>query len=125
MTSGFTLLEVVVSLALLAVGVAIGVPLLITATGKAEGALMTRMAVGIAQSRLDEAGITYPLAAGTIHGVIRDRFRWQVRVMPAPDVLPANPYGLAAYDLTVIVDWRDGLARRNISLRSLRLGRAP
>lgn len=85
--SGFTLLEVLAAIALLAFAFAIGLRAMSGALGNAtRGAAMTT-AVLQAQSLLDAQGLTMPLRAGVQQGSFGDGATWQLRTsvyVPSP-----------------------------------------
>lgn len=122
--SGFTLIEVLVALAIAALGLA----LLVAATGSGlENAAIadrTIQATSQAQSRLAQVGRTVPLRKGDYFGDEGDGFHWRVRV--ADPLLHgssgAAAGGLALYPVTVTESWRSGAEEKKLSLYSERLG---
>lgn len=85
------------------------------------------VALGHAESLLARAGIDQPLAVGVRSGRFEDGMAWREDVAIHLDSnLPSDalPSGMTPYDVTVAVTWRDGGKDREVSLSSLRLGRA-
>ena len=124
--TGFTLLEVLVAFVLAAIGI---VALLqafaggLRNLGKMDEYVMAAM---VAESRLAEVGILYPVAAGEMEGVEEgDKYRWRVSIAPFADpdglaVMPEQTPNL--YLVEVDVSW-DGRRRPgHFLLHSLRLG---
>lgn len=122
---GFTLVEALVAFVIVAVGVAVALPLFSDTLTRNEDAITLRMAVSVARSKLAETGVLIPLAGGTNHGTEADRYRWRVDIAEAPQVLPENPLKIGAYEVTVSVAWGADNAERSIALRTLRLGPRP
>src|SRR5579875_2296601 len=77
---GFTLLEVLAAIALLAIAFAIGLSALGAATGNATRSAALTTAYERAQSILDQQGLTAPLQPGEIHGRFDDGAEWSVRI---------------------------------------------
>jgi prepilin-type N-terminal cleavage/methylation domain-containing protein len=132
-TRGFTLIEVLVSLAIAAIGMAFflsatGVGL--QNTGIADQSIQ---ATRLAQSHLAAVGFSVPLRQGSYSGDDGLGFRWQVRVS-APLAHPHPAGGQISpgasseapsrvlYPVEVGESWQSGFSHREIVLRSERLG---
>ncbi|MEO7149507.1 MAG: prepilin-type N-terminal cleavage/methylation domain-containing protein [Rhodanobacteraceae bacterium] len=89
--SGFTLLEVLAAIALLAFAFAIGLRAMSGALSNATRGAALTTAVLQAQSLLDAQGLTAPLRAGLRHGSFVDGATWQLRasVYTPPSSPPA------------------------------------
>ena len=115
--AGFTLIEVVVALAIAGLGVA----LLVAATGSgidnSSAGVRRVQAVSLAQSRLAQVGRTLPLRFGDYSGDEEGGFRWQVHVGPA-----AAHGAMALYPVTVTEAWQNGRRQNTQSLYSERMG---
>ncbi len=115
--AGFTLIEVVVGLAIAGLGLA----LLVAATGSglesSSAAGRATLATSHAQSRLAMVGLTLPLKKGDYSGEEGDGLRWRVHVAP-----PVVRGALALYPVTVIEYWRSGAEQKSLSLYSERVG---
>jgi prepilin-type N-terminal cleavage/methylation domain-containing protein len=122
---GFTLIEVLVSLAIAAIGVAFF--LSATGVGLQNTSIADRyiQATRLAQSHLASVGLSVPLRQGTYSGDDGLGFHWQVRIS-APLVHPQSPdtrtLPAALYPVEVGESWASGFSRREIILRSERLG---
>lgn len=83
---GFTLLEVLAAIALLALAFAIGLRAMSAALGNSARGEATTQAVLQAQSLLDMQGLEEPLRAGVQQGRFRDGSQWrlQTRVYKPP-----------------------------------------
>ncbi len=124
---GFTLLEVLVALAV--VGMALGVVAGALSTGLVghETASAADTALAVAEEQLTLAGAAPHLGVGK--GVYAGRFAWKTTVAPyedgdktAADDLNALP---RLYRIAVSVAWNDGRRSRELSLATLRLAAAP
>lgn len=85
---GFTLLEVLAALALLAIGFAIGLSALGRAMGNTSRAAALTAATLDAQTLLDGAGLLTPLREGVERGRFDDGMQWELRVRK---YLPQQP----------------------------------
>jgi general secretion pathway protein I len=86
--SGFTLIEILVSLAILAV--ALGALFQAFSTGLRATTVTNQQAAAtlLAQSLLDRIGQDIPLAAGEQAGVSADGLRWSIAMAPSPLIAP-------------------------------------
>lgn len=117
--AGFTLIEVVVALAI----AGLGLSLLVAATGSGlestTAADNTVQAIAHAQSHLAEVGRSLPLRRANYSGD-EGGFRWRVRI--ADPVATAASGKFAIYPVTVTETWLAGTASKSFSLYSERLG---
>ncbi len=122
---GFTLLEVVVALAIAALALA---ALFQAASGGLDNVDIAQRTLGAArraQNLLAESGVVSPLSPGVRSGEA-EGYRWQVTVRPAVAGRPAGngtPAVPALYSIEARVSWRRGLVARTVTLATLRLGR--
>lgn len=122
---GYSLLEVLVAFAILAL--AVGTILSLFATGLRNSAAASdyARALTLAESQLAYyQGIeAQQLDSGDAEGM-EEGFAWQSRISPYGDVVTAaRPARL--YRIDVVVKWvRDG-KRRSVELSTLRIGKAP
>lgn len=123
---GFTLLEVLVALAIAALG--LGALLAAVATGIGNAGLADKYveATRRAQSRLASVGVTAPLAPGEQSGDDGDGFAWRVQIsQPVAHDTPAaakSPPAPALYTVVVTISWQSGSAVKSVSLQSQCLG---
>jgi general secretion pathway protein I len=124
--SGFTLLEAVVALAVLAL--ALGAVYQVFASAARQSILLQDYAhaLTLAESRLAEAGMIDALAAGVAHGggAAERGLRWRQTVEPyLSAAAAAEGYVWVPWRITVQVSWeRDGRPHV-LELTTLRLGR--
>ena len=123
---GFTLLEVLVAFAVLAVALGVAFEIFTTGLRGARSADALTQAVLIAESRLARVGVETELTPGESEGETDDGTRWRIdiRDQPAEDgddervVTPSLPVLL---DIIVTVSWGDGAGRQSFVLRTSRL----
>jgi general secretion pathway protein I len=122
-SSGFTLIEVLVALAIAALGMA----LLMQATGTGiESTTMADRAIhatSMAQSHLATVGHALPLRKGDYAGDDGGGFHWRVHI---PDPVSRAGSGTVAaaglYRVMVTESWRNGISQKAVSLYSERVG---
>jgi prepilin-type N-terminal cleavage/methylation domain-containing protein len=118
--AGFTLLEVVIALALLGLVLAAlsqGVRGALIGNDRAGG---MQTALELAESRLAQLGVSGKLEAGTESGDA-GALHWTTRVEPYGEAIDAPDLPLL-FRLRVTVSWRQRAAMRDITLETLRLG---
>lgn len=74
---GFALIEILVAFAILAIGlgaISAGIAVAMRSDGRTQS---TRVALRLAQSRLETAGIVRPLAVGWSEGLMIPNYRWR------------------------------------------------
>lgn len=117
---GFTLIEIIVALAILAV--ALGALFQAFSTGLRATAVADRKAAAVmlAQSLLDRIGQDIPLAAGERAGVSEGGLRWSIAIAPSPLIAPDRRADspLQPFDVVVTVTGDGG---RPLTLATLRL----
>ncbi|HSR66046.1 MAG TPA: prepilin-type N-terminal cleavage/methylation domain-containing protein [Xanthomonadaceae bacterium] len=125
---GYTLIEVIVAFAVLALALTLLLGILSGATRQVRWADEAGRAALHAQSLLDQTGVGEPLRAGHSEGAFEQgRYRWALDVAPYVDPLapPAPPRDLSAprlWQLALTVQWGQGDdPRQRLALRSLRL----
>lgn len=125
--SGFTLIEVLIALAIAALGIASLVAATGVGLGSADLAAQYVNATRRAQSRLDAVGLLQPLTPGEQSGEDGGSFFWRIRISPPASHPPQPGSGdmPGLYEVEVDIDWRSGVGWREVSLRSERLGPLP
>ncbi|WP_295390129.1 type II secretion system protein [uncultured Thiodictyon sp.] len=125
---GFSLLEVLVAFAILAVSLGVLMQIFSRATTTTITTAQYSRAVTLAQARLAAVGSAIPLTEGTVSGDPEDGFTWELGIVAFPfSDTPSDPgmtvgvLPVAGYRVTVTVLWRDGSRARRLSLSTLRL----
>ena len=129
-TGGFTLLEVVVALAI--AGLALVGLFAAGSTGlfAADDAARAEEAAERAQSHLAAVGHDAGLVAGDTAGEDGGGYRWRLRVVPAASrplagLVGAPPASLTLFAVEIAESWRSGGHERRVVLTTMRLGSAP
>jgi len=125
--AGFSLLEVVVALALLGLILAVLGDSLRTGLGSAARAAAIEPPLAVAEAKLAAVGVTEPLIAGTTSGADARGIAWRLEVDAFHDDDFDGPSSDAPgvpklFRVRVTVTWNQGGAARSLSLESLRLG---
>lgn len=125
MQAGFTLLEVLVALAILALCYATILQILGGAAKKASISADYRRALIVAESRLDYAAANLSAGSVATSGVSDERFRWTIAYQPTSAYLVEGlPTRYTPVEISVQVEWDTGSGRqRAVSLSTLRLAR--
>lgn len=126
---GYTLIEVIVAFALLAVALTLLLGTLSGATRQVRWAGDAGRAALHARSLLDTVGIVEPLQAGELAGDFDDgRYRWTLQVArwrdPALVNRPRESQDPPLYELDLRVQWGSGGPRERLQWQTLRLGPA-
>jgi general secretion pathway protein I len=115
---GFTLLEVIVALAILAVGFALAMELLANGVRSAKASEDYTQAVLLAQQKMAEIAVTRDLAGRSDAGEFGGGFRWIAEVQPIEqeETLPGR-----LYNVRVRVTWPGRRGEKSIDLQTLRM----
>jgi len=123
-TAGFTLLEVLVSLAILAGALAVMFQVFSRTLETAADAKSRTIAASLAQSLLARVGSEISLKEGESAGVFDDGFRWRLRVSAYdPDHFGELPLA-RPYEVAVDVLWDVRNKGQRVHLSTLRLATA-
>lgn len=118
---GFTLLEILVSLAVLALAIPVLMGVIgngLRITGVTERATV---AASVAEMLLARAGTEIPLVKGDRAGSYDGGFRWRLRITPFGARADRDAWPLHAYRVAVQVFWNDAGLQRVVMLTTLRL----
>lgn len=119
--SGFTLVEVVVALAILAMSLGILLSVISNGIRQSDRAEKLARAGSLAQSLLAKLGTELPIQEGQIGGELAEGFRWRVDAEPYGDATDQQYWPVAAYAVSVRVLWGENLQERSVTLNSIRL----
>ena len=128
---GFSLLEVMVAFAILAISLGVLMQIFSRASRATHVAAQYSRAASLAESRLEAVGSAIPLEEGTVSGEPENGYAWEVAIVPVDaaeltgsaggDALgfqsPVQPYRVVATTI-----WEDGGKARRLTLSTLRLG---
>ncbi len=124
--AGFTLIEVVIALAIAALGLGALVASVGQGLQNVGAANLYIEATRRAQSRLDSAPLTDPIKAGVTTGDDGGGFAWRMAIAPVgsrPAPKGSVKDALTLYDMTVTISWKDGRGQREVSVQTERMGR--
>jgi general secretion pathway protein I len=118
--AGFTLLEVLVALAILAISLGVILQVLgMTAdrTGQAESLVRARL---LAQSILARVGSETPVKAGDVNGE-DGGLRWRLQQKAYGDASDSASWSAPVMEVTVEISWGERPFARSITISTLRL----
>lgn len=121
---GFTLIEVLVAFAILALTLTALLRVFSTGLDSIGVAERYAAATALARSILDEIGVEIPLVPDELSDDAGEGFIWYVRIAPSAAVKPiidTDPW-LVPYDVAVTVSWQSG---GSVTLTTLRLASEP
>jgi general secretion pathway protein I len=127
--AGFTLIEVILAFALLALGLTILLGILSGATKQVRWADDAGRAAMHAQTLIAQQGVGAPLEQGHKEGDFEQgRYRWTLDVEPwrDPSIVsdnpqPEDPNAAKMYALDLQMQWGDGTPRNRLRIQTLRL----
>ncbi len=118
MRRGFTLLEVVIAMAILGVGMAALAALFSGSLRLAGGARDTSAAAVYASQRMEEALLAPDPAEGEEWGPFGEKFRWVTRTTFLPEDREDSPYRQVRIEVRVI--WGDRGAEQSVDMAATR-----
>jgi len=122
--AGFTLLEVVVAMAILGLGLVVIMELFSSGLRLARMSEEYSQAVGLARAKLEEVRIAENLAEGEEQGEFNREYRWKVGIKKV-EVLPVEKGDIQApvdlYQIQVHVLWGGGAGERSATFESYRV----
>jgi general secretion pathway protein I len=121
---GFSLLEVLVALSILALSYGMILQLLGSSSRNASRASAYRQALMVAESQLNLAATVRDPTMLPRAGEVADKFAWTLDIAPAVDLTMSNVASMyVPLRLTVQVSWNEASAEpTDISLSTVRLG---
>jgi general secretion pathway protein I len=122
-TAGFTLIEVLVALVILAIASGFAFGVVSDSFDHLSQSELEQQAVMVAEGSLARLGHDLPVQSGRMAGT-DGPMHWAIEIA-APMADPPPAEGWAAYPVNVDVDWRDGRVARHLRLQSVRLGPQP
>ena len=123
--AGFSLLEVLVAFAILALSLGVLLQIFSKAMTTTATSETYALAVALAEARLNAVGSEIPLEEGVHTGDPEQGMDWIVYIEPyqvqdwAADDPPFQPYRV-----TAVASWPSSQGTRRVALRSIRLGQA-
>ena len=122
---GFTLIEVVVAMAILSIGLVVIIELFGGGLRLGRVSEEYTKAAGYARIKIEEISLDKSLAEGVYQGEFDSNYRWQVEVKRVDLIPPGKDItyrpSVALYRVRIDVLWRSGLKDRVASIESYRL----
>lgn len=119
---GFSLLEVLVAFAILAVSLGVLLQIFSRASLTTATAAQYSRAVALAESRLAAVGVEIPLEEGRLGGEVGETLVWELSMSALESDDSAIQTSWVPWQVNVSVLWREGAQARRLTLSSLRLG---
>ncbi|WP_409363663.1 prepilin-type N-terminal cleavage/methylation domain-containing protein [Bradyrhizobium sp. AUGA SZCCT0051] len=119
--AGFTLVEIIVALAILSAGLSLVLGMISSALQRTASAEKMATAGSIAQSLMAKVGTEVPVGREEREGKYPDGYRWRVRMQPLAEANQGEGR-LGLYALSTEVEWGEGADARSFALTTLRLG---
>jgi general secretion pathway protein I len=121
--SGFTLVEVIVALAMLSLGLGVLLGSISTALNRTASARKMAEAGSLAQSLLGEVGSEFAVRPDQRDGV-SSGYRWHMKMLPFDGSRQSTSGPVRLYRISVEVAWSEGTQERSYTLTTMRLGPA-
>ena len=121
-TTGFTLIEVLVALAILAIAFGFAFRALSGGFDRLDRDQKNADALLLAQSTLARVGRDIALADGAVDGRTADGFAWRIETSSYGDTQDLSPGRLIGHRVEVTIAWNERHQRREVRLTSLLLG---
>ena len=117
---GFTLIEVLVALAILAVSLTVMMQIFSESLHRARVSKMEMAAGAFAQSLLADVGHSVPLRMGDQAGELPGGFSWALHIEPYGSADDQKAWPMSAVSLAASVVWKDGAERHEMKVTTLR-----
>ena len=121
-TAGFTLIEVLVALAILAIAFGFAFRALSGGFDRLDRDQKSADALLLAQSTLARVGHDIALQDGVVDGRTEDGFAWRIETAPYDNTQDLPPGRLIGHRIGVTIAWSERHQRREVRLTSLILG---
>jgi general secretion pathway protein I len=120
--AGFTLVEVIVALAILSAGLSVLLGMISGGVLRTASAERMMEAGSLTQSLMAEVGTEYPVRTEERGGEFANGYRWHLKMQPygSSNNTEGGPVGL--YEILTEVRWEEGTQTRAVQLKTLRLG---
>jgi len=123
-SKGFTLIEVLVAFAILALTLMVLLQVFGTGLRTVDASERSLMATMLARSLLDDLGAETPVVPGERSGEIGEGYRWRMEIVPSRTIAPvrSGDQSQVPYEVRVEVSWN---GRPVTSLTTLRVAAQP
>ena len=122
---GFTLIEIVVALAILALTFGFAYQGLSGGIGWMDRGRHRERALSLAESMLERVGHDIPVQDGELSGRTDDGLFWRIDMTPYRDAVSPTSGGLAGHRIEIVAGWSGQGAKRQVRLVTMRLAPQP
>lgn len=120
--AGFTLVEVIVALAILSAGLGLLLGLISNSLRQTASAQRMAEAGSLAQSLMAEVGTVLPIRPEARDGQYPNGYRWHLKVQPYDSARESEERPVGLYRISAEIEWEQGAEKRFYVLTTLRLG---
>lgn len=120
--AGFTLVEVIVALAMLSAGLSLLLGLISNGLRQTASAQRMAGAGSLAQSLMAEVGADLAVRAEVRDGQTTDGYRWRLKMQPYDNARDSQEGTVGLFSVSAEIEWEEGDERRAYALTTLRLG---
>jgi general secretion pathway protein I len=120
--AGFTLVEVIVALAMLSLGLSVLLGMISSGLGRTASAERMAAAGSLAQSLLAEVGTELPIKMEERNGLFSDGYRWHLMMRLYDNTKEREERSIGLYQISAEIAWDEGTERRSFALSTLRFG---
>jgi general secretion pathway protein I len=127
-TTGFTLIEVVVAMAILGVGLTVIIELFSGGLRLARTSTEYTKAINYARMKMEEITVKQTIGEGSEEGEFDSTYRWQVEtkrvdIIPVEKGIDFNP-PVELFQVKINVLWKSGLKERSTGIESYKMIRS-
>jgi general secretion pathway protein I len=119
--AGFTLVEVIVALAMLSAGLSLVLGFISSGPQRAAAAERMAEAGSLAQSLMSEVGTELPIRPEERDGQYPNGYRWHLRIRPFGESKEHEEGLIGLYAVSTELEWGEGAEKRSFVLTTLRL----
>jgi general secretion pathway protein I len=120
--AGFTLVEVIVALAILSAGLSLLLGLISNSLRQTASAQRMAEAGTLVQSLMAEVGTDLPIRPEVRDGQYPNGYRWHLKMQPYDGTRDNEERPVGLYSISAEVEWEEGAERRFYALTTLRFG---
>jgi general secretion pathway protein I len=120
--AGFTLVEVIVALAILSAGLSVLLGQISSGLLRTANAERMAEAGSLAQSLLAEVGTDLPIKAEERYGQFPNGYRWRLKMQHYGGAKEREEWPVGLYVISTEVEWDEGTQQRSFGLTTLRVG---
>jgi general secretion pathway protein I len=120
--AGFTLVEVIVALAILSVGLSALLGMISGGLQQTTNAERKAEAGSLAQSLMAQVGTEWPIKSEERDGQFPNGYKWHLKVHQYGSEQEREEWPVGLYAISTEVEWDDSTQRRSYELTTLRVG---